>query len=132
MKEEDTVTVGQDLVKLELGGAPKEAAESAPAKQEIKGPASENQPTSSDPQPSKQESKPQQESAPPSPPPQQPKPEPTQQAPPREPARKESPPPSYAESQKSESKSSATEGPWGNREERRVWRLSTATQRNDC
>lgn len=123
VKEEDTVTVGQDLVKIELGGEPKEGGESAPAKQDIKAPASENQPTSSDPHPSKQESKPQQQSPPPSPPPQQHKSEPPRREPPREPSRKETPPPSYSEAQKSESKPSTTEGPWGTREERRVWPL---------
>jgi 2-oxoglutarate dehydrogenase E2 component (dihydrolipoamide succinyltransferase) len=52
--EEDTVTVGQDLVRMELGGAPeggaKEQAESEP-----KEPASKEQSTSSDPEPAKKD-----------------------------------------------------------------------------
>ena len=50
--EEDTVTVGQDLVKLELGGQPK-GGEKQKAGQEPKAPAPEEQPSSSDPEPTK-------------------------------------------------------------------------------
>ncbi|TVY59222.1 2-oxoglutarate dehydrogenase complex component E2 [Lachnellula suecica] len=61
VQEEDTVEVGQKLLRLELGGAPEggkeEKAESTP-----KEPASDEQPTSSDPKPSKEESKPREES----------------------------------------------------------------------
>ncbi|KAL8711125.1 MAG: hypothetical protein Q9220_004506, partial [cf. Caloplaca sp. 1 TL-2023] len=49
-KEEDTVTVGQDIVKLELGGPP-QGGEKQQASQAPKGPASDSQPTSSDPAP---------------------------------------------------------------------------------
>jgi 2-oxoglutarate dehydrogenase E2 component (dihydrolipoamide succinyltransferase) len=100
--EEDTVTVGQDLVLLELGGAPSgDEKESATA--EPKESASKDKQTSSDPEPSsksKQESSP----APPPPPPQEKKPEP----------KKESPQP------KPESKSAPSTPALGNREERRV------------
>ncbi|KAI9680772.1 MAG: 2-oxoglutarate dehydrogenase complex E2 component [Caeruleum heppii] len=51
-KEEDTVTVGQDLVKMELGSGSKDKASQEEAKQEAKSPASAAQPTSSDPEPS--------------------------------------------------------------------------------
>lgn len=39
VKEEDTVTVGQDLIKLELGGAPPEGKKEETAKEEPKEPA---------------------------------------------------------------------------------------------
>ncbi|KAL9592778.1 MAG: hypothetical protein Q9179_006382 [Wetmoreana sp. 5 TL-2023] len=64
-KEEDTVTVGQDIVKMELGGLPQGGKEEQ-ALQEPKAPAPDKQPTSSDPEPPKdegqQEAKPQSES----------------------------------------------------------------------
>lgn len=107
VNEEDTVTVGQDLLRLELGGAPEggkeEKADSTP-----KEPASGEKATSSDPKPSKEEAKPKDESSPPPPSPQEKKPEP----------KKEFPPPKQTES-KSDSKQSAV---LGNREERRVCR----------
>ncbi|KAI9822910.1 MAG: 2-oxoglutarate dehydrogenase complex E2 component [Thelocarpon impressellum] len=117
--EEDTVTVGQDLVKLELGGAPKEGG-SETANQEPKAPASADQPTSSDPEPSKAESQKSQEKSAPSPPPQEKKPEP-----PKQDAPKEAPAPTTSESKKpepkqSETKGGASEGLSGSREERRV------------
>jgi 2-oxoglutarate dehydrogenase E2 component (dihydrolipoamide succinyltransferase) len=108
VNEEDTVTVGQDLLRLELGGAPQggkeEKGNSTP-----KEPASSEQPTSSDPKPSKEESKPKEESSPP--PQQEKKPEP----------KKESPPPKQTES-KSDSKQSSSGPVLGSREERRVCR----------
>jgi 2-oxoglutarate dehydrogenase E2 component (dihydrolipoamide succinyltransferase) len=109
--EEDTVTVGQDLVRLELGGAPsggKEKGDSEP-----KEPASKDQSTSSDPEPSKkEESKPKDESSPP-PPSQEKKPEP----------KKEPPPPKQSESKKTDSKPSSSAPTFGSREERRVSRM---------
>ncbi|KAG9228804.1 hypothetical protein BJ875DRAFT_476559 [Amylocarpus encephaloides] len=103
--EEDTVTVGQDLVRLELGGAPeggsKEKADATP-----KEPASKDQVTSSDPEPepsNKEDRNPKGES---SPPPQ--KSEPTKQPPPKQP-----------ETKKDESKP-ATSPALGGRGERRV------------
>ncbi|KAI4086773.1 MAG: hypothetical protein LQ348_002021 [Seirophora lacunosa] len=49
-EEEDTVTVGQDIVKLELGGTSQEGGKEQ-ASQEPKAPASSEQATSSDPKP---------------------------------------------------------------------------------
>ncbi|KAF7928905.1 uncharacterized protein EAE97_009747 [Botrytis byssoidea] len=105
--EEDTVTVGQDLIRLELGGAP-EGGDKEKASSEPKEAASKDQSTSSDPEPSKKEdSKPKEDSS--SPPPTEKKSEP-----------KETPKPKPSESKKQES-SSSTSGPsLGNREERRV------------
>ncbi|CZS95044.1 probable dihydrolipoamide S-succinyltransferase precursor [Rhynchosporium agropyri] len=99
--EEDTVTVGQDLVRMELGGAP-QGGEKEKAGSEPKEAASKEKPTTSDPEPSKNdESKP--ASSPP--PPQEKKPEP-----------KESPP---KQTESKDSKTSSTPA-LGNREERRV------------
>lgn len=106
--EEDTVTVGQDLVRLELGGAPS-GGEKEKGASEPKEPAPKDQSTSSDPQPSKkEESKPKDESSPP-PPPQEKKPEP-----------KESPTPKQSEPRKSDSKPTSSAPTLGSREERRV------------
>ncbi|KAM0348299.1 hypothetical protein ACHAPU_004267 [Fusarium lateritium] len=95
--EEDTVTVGQDLVRIELGGAPAGDKKDAP-KEEPKKSESESKP------------EPKQESAP------EPKkestPAPSKPEPPRQPEKKESKP---------KSESAASSGPsMGNREERRV------------
>lgn len=105
--EEDTVTVGQDLVRLELGGAP-EGGDKEKASSEPKEAASKDQSTSSDPEPSKKEdSKPKEDSS--SPPPAEKKSEP-----------KETPKPKPSESKKQESSSSSSGPSLGNREERRV------------
>ncbi|KAF2155150.1 dihydrolipoyllysine-residue succinyltransferase component of 2-oxoglutarate dehydrogenase-like protein complex [Myriangium duriaei CBS 260.36] len=56
VKEEDTVTVGQDLVKLELGGEPSGGSKDE-AKSEPKDSASEKQETSSQPEGDKEKSK---------------------------------------------------------------------------
>jgi 2-oxoglutarate dehydrogenase E2 component (dihydrolipoamide succinyltransferase) len=130
-KEEDTVTVGQDLVKLELGGdAPKEAGGSETAKQEPKGPASVEQATSSDPKPSKTESKKDEASTPSPPPPPPPSSQDKKSEGEQATTRKEIS--SHAPSKQSTTKddnqrvdsSKATpaknESPLGNREERRV------------
>lgn len=105
--EEDTVTVGQDLVRMELGGPP-EGGEKEKASSEPKEAASKDQPTSSDPEPlKKDESK--SSSSPPSP--QEKKPEP----------KKESPPPQkQPEPKKTDPKPSSSAPTLGNREERRV------------
>lgn len=104
--EEDTVTVGQDLVKIELGGEP--GQKSSKGKDEPKEAASEDKKTSSQPsgekeqskpEPKKEESKPAQKEAPKQP----------------EPKKKEEPKPA-----KSDAKESKSEAPFGNREERRV------------
>jgi 2-oxoglutarate dehydrogenase E2 component (dihydrolipoamide succinyltransferase) len=100
--EEDTVTVGQDLVRLELGGEPGQKKEAA--KEEAKAPASDKQPTSSQPSGGQEESKPapkQQESKP------EPKPEPKQ----------ETKPAPKAEQQP---KKQEAESPYGTRSENRV------------
>ncbi|MCJ1368476.1 2-oxoglutarate dehydrogenase complex E2 component [Acarospora aff. strigata] len=125
--EEDTVTVGQDLVKMELGGAPL-GGEKQEAGQQPKAPASDDQPTSSDPdpEPSKRDNRSEQERPSPTPPasspqqkePQQTKPESQQEVPKQEPPKQEghkkpSPATKAPELKKSE-------GPFGNREERRV------------
>ena len=120
--EEDTVTVGQDLLKLELGGPPK-GGEKQQGGQEPKAPAPDDQSTSSDPEPRKDEGKSEQESPPPPPPPER-KPEPSKEEkkpsmPPKEPPRQKEPPPKPQDPQKSghELKDTAS---LGNREERRV------------
>ncbi|KAG5786864.1 hypothetical protein H9Q69_014063 [Fusarium xylarioides] len=101
--EEDTVTVGQDLVRIELGGAPFGDKKEAP-KEESKE------------QPQKSESESKSES----------KPEPKQESAP-EPKKESSPAPSkpeaprQAEKKDSKPQSAASSGPsMGNREERRV------------
>lgn len=104
-KEEDTVVVGQDLVKLDAGAsAPEGGAEKA--KEEPKAPASESQETSSQPQGQKEESKPAQEEKKPEPKKEESKPAP-------KPEKKEEKP------KKEESKESSSAAP-GAREERRV------------
>ena len=55
--EEDTVTVGQDLVKMETGGSPGESKET-PAKSEPKEAATSDQPTASQPSGNTEQSKP--------------------------------------------------------------------------
>ncbi|KLO82831.1 hypothetical protein CEK26_007445 [Fusarium fujikuroi] len=100
--EEDTVTVGQDLVRIELGGAP--SGDKAAPKEESK-----EQPQKSESE-SKSESKPEpkQESAP----------EPKKES---APAPSKPEPPRQAEKKDSKPQSAASSGPsMGNREERRV------------
>ncbi|KAI9788643.1 MAG: 2-oxoglutarate dehydrogenase complex E2 component [Peltula sp. TS41687] len=126
-KEEDTVTVGQDLVKMELGeGAGGKEAEPEKAGQEPKAPASKDQPTASDPNPSKKDSKEtSSQPSPPSPSPSEKKRDPPQESK-REPkessAPSPSPQPSSSPSPKSESSKASTgsDSPFGKREERRV------------
>lgn len=103
------MTVGQDLVRLELGGAP-EGGEKEKAPSEPKEAASNDQSTSSDPEPSKpQDSEPKDESSPPPPQPQEKKSEP----------KKDTPAPKPAD--KGDSKPSTSGPTLGSREERRVW-----------
>jgi 2-oxoglutarate dehydrogenase E2 component (dihydrolipoamide succinyltransferase) len=105
--EEDTVTVGQDLVRIELGDAPADDGGKKEASSEPKEPASKEQTTSSDPVPQKKEdSKPSSEEKKSSPPPQ-------------ESPKKEAPPPKKTES-KGDAKSSSSAPTLGSREERRV------------
>ncbi|KAI9749908.1 MAG: Cysteine protease atg4 [Chaenotheca gracillima] len=118
-KEEDTVTVGQDLVKLELGGAPsggkEQKADSTP-----KEPASGDQPTSSQPEESEGKSKQQQEAAPSQPPPPPPSQEKKPEPPKKEAPKKEPAPPKPSGGSKPEPKSPALPSTPGSREERRV------------
>lgn len=110
-KEEDTVTVGQDLVRMELGGAPGQSSKKA--KDEPKSPASDAQETSSQPDGGKEEAK----DSKPEPPKQESKPEPPKQKEEPKPA-----PPKPKEDSKPAPKEpqSKMESPFGNREERRV------------
>ncbi|RFU23601.1 hypothetical protein B7463_g12737, partial [Scytalidium lignicola] len=96
--EEDTVVVGQDLVRLELGASPDSGAKEAAPKEE---------PTSSEPEPSKKDE--QKEAQPPS----QAPPPPSQEKKPE--VKKDAPRPSPAES-----KQTSSTPTFGNREERRV------------
>lgn len=107
VNEEDTVTVGQDLVKLELGGEPSGGAKQE-AKEEPKEPAPAEQETSSQPE-GQQET--------PAPPKEEPKPEPPkQESKPAPPPPKPSPP----KEQKSKEPETKPASAPGNREERRV------------
>ena len=120
--EEDTVTVGQDLLKLELGG-PSKGGDKQQGGQEPKAPAPDDQSTSSDPEPQTDKGKSKQESAPPPSPPKK-EPEPPKQEsqpnlPPKEPAAPKEPPSKPQESKKPDPKTKDT-APLGNREERRV------------
>ncbi|KAI9743289.1 MAG: 2-oxoglutarate dehydrogenase complex E2 component [Claussenomyces sp. TS43310] len=114
--EEDTVTVGQDILRLELGDSPSGspgAGEKETGGSEPKEPASSEQSISSDPEPKKDESKSKDNSKSNQPPAEKP-----------EPPKKESPPPKQtepkADPKKSDSKASGSASPLGNREERRV------------
>ncbi|KAF2766316.1 dihydrolipoyllysine-residue succinyltransferase [Teratosphaeria nubilosa] len=109
-KEEDTVTVGQNLVKLELGGEPGQQA--AKGGDEPKSPASDAQETSSQPEGQKEESKPQ-------PPKEESKPEATKEESKPEPLKQQEKKPK-PKKEESKPQSSKTESPFGNREERRV------------
>ncbi|SMQ55353.1 unnamed protein product [Zymoseptoria tritici ST99CH_3D7] len=113
--EEDTVTVGQDLVKLELGGEPGQKAEKAGS--EPKEAASSDQKTSSqtEGETEKSKSEPKEESKPA--PKQESKPEPKQESKPAPPKQEQKPKKEESKPKESESKS---ESPYGNREERRI------------
>lgn len=137
-KEEDTVTVGQDLLKLELGGAPKEGGKQDGG-QEPKAPAPDGQSTSSDPEPKKDEgTSGQDSSSAPTSSSTLPKNETEnlkqqehkQSGAERElPAGEQSPSKSSeldkAESKKANTKATGSDGPYGNREERRVCYLES-------
>ncbi len=114
--EEDTVVVHQDLAILELGGAPQKGGEQEGG-QEPKAPATEDQSTSSDPEP-KKGGAPSQDSSRPAPSPKK-EPEPSKQREKEPPAREQSPS-KTSEPKKHESKATASDTPFGNREERRV------------
>jgi 2-oxoglutarate dehydrogenase E2 component (dihydrolipoamide succinyltransferase) len=109
VSEEDTVEVGQDLVKLELGGAPSGGAKQE-AKDEPKEPAPKEQETSSQPQGQQEQ-------------PKEKKPEPKKEEPKPEPSKQESKPapqkPTPSKEQKSNEPEPKQAAP-GAREERRV------------
>ena len=102
-EEEDTVTVGQDLVRMESGGAPAPKEE---ASSEAKEPASKEQSTSSDPKPEKKDA------------PAPTKEEKSDTAPPKEEKKAPAQAPKKSESKSQSEGSSAPT--MGNREERRV------------
>ncbi|KAL1303166.1 hypothetical protein AAFC00_006593 [Neodothiora populina] len=104
--EEDTVTVGQDLVKMEPGGAPASSAGKEEASQEPKAPASDDQKTSSQPEGGKEK-----EAAEKKP---EPKKEESKPAPPKPEPKKEKKP------EPKDTKKPAQDSPFGSREERRV------------
>ncbi|KAI4228561.1 MAG: hypothetical protein L6R40_008126 [Gallowayella cf. fulva] len=118
--EEDTVTVGQDLVKLELGGAA-EGGETQQASQEPKAPAPDEQPTSSDPQSSKDTSQ-SESKAPPQSAPQPPKQEqqPTPQNRDDKPSENGPPKPHNKAPKPSDSQGDESSAAQGGRGERRV------------
>lgn len=112
--------MGQDLLRLELGGPPK-GGEKQQGGQQPKAPAPDEQSTSSDPKPQKDEERSEQESPPP--PPSERKPEPSKEeskpvTPPKEPPRQKEPPTKPQELKPEPN--SKDMAPLGNREERRV------------
>jgi 2-oxoglutarate dehydrogenase E2 component (dihydrolipoamide succinyltransferase) len=117
VNEEDTVTVGQELVKLELGGEPS-GGQKQEGSQEAKEPASKDQETTSQPSGEQEQSKPSEDSAPkqeekhPEPPKQESKPEPPKQ--------EQKPQPPKQESKPAPSKEESKQAQPGSREERRV------------
>jgi 2-oxoglutarate dehydrogenase E2 component (dihydrolipoamide succinyltransferase) len=118
VNEEDTVEVGQDLVKIELGGAPSGGGKEE-AKQEAKAPAAEEQKTSSQPEggQEKESKQPEEKSQPP---PQESKPQASQQQQPQQES-KPAPPPSKPPQQKeSKDPEPKKESVPGSRDERRV------------
>lgn len=113
VNEEDTVTVGQDLLKMELGGEPS-GGKQEEAKSEPKEAASSSQETSSQPEGGKEKEAPKEEKKP------EPKKEESKPEPPKpKEETKPAPPPKKPEPKKEESKP-AQDGPFGNRDERRV------------
>lgn len=131
--EEDTVTVGQDLLKLELGGAPT-GGDKQDGGQEPKAPAPDDQSTSSDPEPKKDEGTSGQDpsstlTSSPTPPKKESESlkqkERKQSGTEREMSAREQSPsksskPDKSESKKTNSKATSSDGPYGNRDERRV------------
>ena len=123
------MTVGQDLVKMELGDAPK-SGEKEKGGQETKAPASDAQSTSSDPKPAKDDSK--SKAEPSTSPTTLPKERdestngeaasspPKNESPRKEPSRQDPPPSTPSEPKKSVPKSTSNDTLYGNREERRV------------
>ncbi|KAI5196363.1 dihydrolipoamide succinyltransferase [Aureobasidium subglaciale] len=108
VNEEDTVTVGQDLLKMELGGAPS-GGKAEQANEEPKAPASDKQETSSQPDGGKEKEAPKES-----------KPEPKKEEPKK--ADKPAPAPKKEEKKTEPKKDSKPqeESAYGSREERRV------------
>ncbi|KAF2121713.1 dihydrolipoyllysine-residue succinyltransferase component of 2-oxoglutarate dehydrogenase-like protein complex [Lophiotrema nucula] len=123
VSEEDTVTVGQDLVKLEPGGEPAGGAKQE-AKDEPKEPASKEQETSSQPKGGQEDAKPAEEKKPappreeskPAPPKEESKPAP----PPQKSDSKPAQPPSKPEPKKETKAEEPKQSQPGSRDERRV------------
>ena len=115
--------MGQDLLKLELGGS-SEGGEKQKAGSEPKAPASDEQATSSDPEPKNDGSKLDQGTTePPAPPPKEPEPN-KEESKPSSPPKKDPPPQEKQsrpqEPKKPEPKATGGESAFGSREERRV------------
>lgn len=115
VNEEDTVTVGQDLLKLELGGEPS-GGKKEEAKSEPKDAASTSQDTSSQPDGGKEKEAPKEEKKP-EPKKEEPKPEPPK---PKEETKPAPPPKQEKKPEPRKDEKPAQEGPFGQREERRV------------
>ncbi|KAF3804967.1 Dihydrolipoyllysine-residue succinyltransferase [Colletotrichum gloeosporioides] len=107
VNEEDTVTVGQDIVKLELGGEKPSSSSEDPSEGKTTSDKSAAEPESQ-PEPSKSESKP------------EPKDEPQPESKPAAPPAKETKETSKAASSPSKETASSTGPSLGSREERRV------------
>jgi 2-oxoglutarate dehydrogenase E2 component (dihydrolipoamide succinyltransferase) len=120
VNEEDTVTVGQDIVKLELGGEPS-SGKKEEAKSEPKEAASNEQETSSQPKGGQEKEQPKQQEEKPQPPKQESKPEPPkqQESKPAPQPSKPSPPKESKDSKQSK-ESESKPATIGGREERRV------------
>lgn len=109
MSEEDTVTVGQDLLRIELGGEPsaKSAKEEPAQKSEEK--KADSDAEAKKPEETKSESKPE---------PKQPAEQPKQ---PAEQPKQQTPPPAPRQSEQPKDAQSSSQGPViGSRDERRV------------
>lgn len=116
VNEEDTVTVGQDIVKLEAGGAPA-GGKKEEASEQPKEPASKDQETSSQPEGQQEQSQPEvpKEESKPEPPKQEEKPQPPKQ--------ESKPAPPKKDSKPEETKPATP----GSREERRVCNLTVCS-----
>ncbi|OAG24462.1 dihydrolipoamide succinyltransferase [Alternaria alternata] len=113
VNEEDTVTVGQEIVKLEAGGAPEGGKKEA--SEQPKEPASKDQETSSQPEGQQEQSQPKEEQS--KAPKEESKPEPPKQESKPQPPKQESKPAPPKKDSKAEETKPATPG---SREERRV------------
>ena len=107
VNEEDTVTVGQDLVKLELGGQPS-GGQKQEASQETKEPASKEQETASQPSGEQEQAEPKQAT------------QPSQESKPEPPKQEQKPQPPKQESKPAPPKEEPKQAEPGSREERRV------------